>query len=56
MVSTEAAHVTAVSEGEGEQGKSEVKVPDGRGETRGVGKEASSWCGQIFCRVLNFQK
>ena len=37
MVSTEAAQVTAVSEGEGGLGKSEVKVPDGRGEKRDVG-------------------
>ena len=39
MVSTEAAQVTAVSDGEGGQGKSEVKVPDGRGEKRGVGRK-----------------
>ena len=31
--------MTAVSDGEGEQGKSEVKVPDGRGEKRGVGRK-----------------
>ena len=35
MASAEAAQVTAVSDGEGGQGKSEVKVPDGRGEKRG---------------------
>ena len=38
-MSTEAAQVTAVAEGEGGQGKSEVKVPDGRGEKRGVGRK-----------------
>ena len=39
-MSTEAAQVTAVSDGEGGQVKSEVKVPDGRGEKRdGGGKE-----------------
>ena len=31
--------MTAVSDGEGEQGTSEVKVPDGRGEKRGVGRK-----------------
>ena len=31
--------MTAVSDGEGGQGKSEVKVPDGRGEKRGVGRK-----------------
>ena len=39
MASAEAAQVTAVSDGEGEQGKSEVKVSDGRGEKRGVGRK-----------------
>ena len=39
MASAEAAQVTAVSDGEGEQGTSEVKVPDGRGEKRGVGRK-----------------
>ena len=39
MASAEAAQVTAVSDGEGGQGKSEVKVPDGRGEKRGVGRK-----------------
>ena len=36
MASAEAAQVTAVSDGEGGQGKSEVKVPNGRREKRGV--------------------
>ena len=31
--------MTAVSDVEGGQGKSEVKVPDGRGEKRGVGRK-----------------
>ena len=39
MASAEAAQVTAVSDGEGEQGKSGVKVSNGRGEKRGVGRK-----------------
>ena len=31
--------MTAVSDGEGGQGKSEVKVPEGRGEKRDVGRK-----------------